>query len=64
MYANIYSSSSCGHDGCSSSFLKLFPELSVPLAQIFNMSLRQHCVPKSWKLANVIPIYNVLFTVR
>ena len=37
--------------------MKLFSELNVPLAQIFKVLLCQHCVPKSWKLANVIPIY-------
>ena len=35
----------------------MFPLLSVLLVQIFNMSLHQHSVPRSWKLANVIPTY-------
>ncbi len=33
-------SSSCEPDGCPSKVLKLFPELCIPLADIFNMSLR------------------------
>ncbi len=50
-------SSSCGPDGCSIKFLKLFPELCLPLSEIFNMSLKQQVVPSAWKVANVIPIF-------
>ena len=31
--------SSCGPDGCPAKFLKLFPELCIPLTDIFNTSL-------------------------
>ena len=54
---NSKNSSSCGPDDCSTKFLKLFFELSVFLVQIFNISLCQHFIHKSWKLSNVIPIY-------
>jgi exonuclease III len=50
-------SNACGPDGCSSKFLKFFPELCVPLCKLFNMSMRQQAVPQAWKLANVVPIY-------
>jgi len=50
-------SSACGPDGCPSKFLKLFPELCIPLCSLFNMSMRQKAVPQAWKLANVVPIY-------
>ena len=39
------SSSSCGPDGCPTKILKLFPELSLPLTDIFNMSLKQERIP-------------------
>ena len=38
-------------------FLKKFPELCVPLCDLFNMSIQQGIVPKAWKIANVIPIF-------
>jgi hypothetical protein len=50
-------SSACGPDGCPSKFLKKFPELCVPLCNLFNMSMSQQAVPQAWKLANVIPVY-------
>jgi hypothetical protein len=50
-------SSSCGPDGCPAKLLKLFPELCVPLTNIFNMSVQQQAIPDAWKLANVVPIY-------
>jgi hypothetical protein len=50
-------SSSCGPDGCSSLFLKKFPELCLPLCDLFNMSIQQGQVPKAWKIANIIPIF-------
>ena len=51
------SSSSCGPDGCPTKILKLFPELSLPLTDVFNMSLKQKRIPLVWKQANVIPIF-------
>ena len=50
-------STSCGPDGCPAKFLKLFPELCLPLTDIFNLSIKQQCVPGAWKLANVVPIF-------
>ena len=44
----------CGPDGCSLKFLKLFPELCIPLCDIFNMSLRQRALPSAWKLEHVV----------
>ncbi|KAK8754343.1 hypothetical protein OTU49_015693, partial [Cherax quadricarinatus] len=32
-------------------------ELSIPLANLFNISLQTGIVPDKWKMANVIPIY-------
>ena len=32
-------------------------ELSMPLAKLFNMSLKTGVVPESWRIANVIPIF-------
>ena len=51
------SSSSYGLDGCPTKILKLFPELSLPLTDIFNTSLKQERIPLTWKQANVIPIF-------
>jgi hypothetical protein len=53
----LKNSNACGPDGCSNKFLKLFPELCIPLADIFNMSMRQKLLPSAWKLANVVPIF-------
>ena len=44
-------------DGCPSRFLELFPELYVPLASIFNLSITPQRVPNAWKLANVVRVY-------
>ena len=41
----------------TSKFLRLFPELCVPLASIFNLSITQQRVSNAWKLANVVLIY-------
>ena len=32
-------------------------EISVPLAILFNLSLREGTVPHEWKHANVVPIF-------
>ena len=50
-------SNACGLDGCSSKYLKLFPELCTPLCDIFNMSIKQRALPSTWKLAHIVPIY-------
>ena len=50
-------SNACGPDGCPSLLLSMFPELCLPLANLFNMSLLQETVPNEWKLAHVIPVY-------
>ena len=44
-------------DGCPSLLLSMFPELCLPLANLFNMSLFQETVPNEWTLAHVIPVY-------
>ena len=51
------SSISCGPDGVPPILLKKFPELSLPLCDLFNMSVQQGCVPTAWRSANVIPVY-------
>ena len=55
--AKIKNSTSCGPDGCPPIFFKKFPELCVPLCDLFNMSIQQGIVSKAWKIANVIPIF-------
>jgi hypothetical protein len=47
--AALKNSSSCGPDGCPTKILKLFPELSLPLTDIFNMSMKQQRIPMAWK---------------
>lgn len=49
--------SSSSPDGCPAKFLRRFPELSIPLSNLFNISKRQQTVPHAWKLADVMPIY-------
>ena len=51
------SSNSCDSDGVPPLFLKMSLELSEPLCNLFNMSIQQGCVPKVWKIAKVIPIF-------
>ncbi len=51
------SSYSCDPDGCPPVLLKKLPELCSPLCDLYNMSLQQGSVPRSWKVANIIPIY-------
>ena len=48
---------SCGPDGVPPLHLKKFPELCSPLCNLFNMSLQQGYVPKTWKTENIVPIY-------
>ena len=50
-------SNSSRPDGCPLCFLKLFPELCLPLTDLYNLSMQQCSVPLSWKEANIIPIY-------
>ena len=49
-------SNSPGPDGCPPCFLKLFPELCLPLTDLYNLPMQQCSVPLSWKEANIIPI--------
>ncbi len=47
-----------GHDHISNKLLKeTIPELSVPLAHIFNLSFNSGTVPHQMKIAKVIPIF-------
>ena len=46
----------CCPDGYPSLLLIMFPELCLPLAKLFSMSLLQETVPNEWKLAHVIPV--------
>ena len=49
---------SCGHDGISSKLLKNVSQvIAVPLSIIINKSIETGVVPRSMKLAKVIPIY-------
>ena len=48
---------SCGPYGVPPLHLKKFPELCSPLCNLFNMSLQQGYVPKTWKTEKIVPIY-------
>ena len=49
---------SCGYDGISNSLLKeIYVPLLEPLCYLFNLLLKEGCVPKSMKQADVIPLY-------
>ena len=51
-------SKSPGTDGITPKFVKVIAEeISVPLAIMFNLSLREGTVPHEWKHANVVPIF-------
>ena len=48
----------CGPDGISARIIReCCDELSVPLAKICSLSLRQGTFPQRWKEANVVPIF-------
>ena len=38
-------------------YFEIAEEISVPLAIMFNLSLREGTVPPEWKHANVVPIF-------
>ena len=47
-----------GIDGITPKLLKeIAEEISVPLAIMFNLSLREGTVPHKWKHANVVPLF-------
>ena len=55
---NLDAKKSTGHDGFSILIIKkLAAELSVPLALIFNMSIKDGTVPDELKIARVVPIH-------
>ena len=46
-----------GPDGIPAWFLRLLaPELAIPLAHIYNLSIMQSVVPSQWKVARIVPI--------
>ena len=46
-----------GPDGIPAWFLRLLaPELAIPLAHIYNLSIIQSVVPSQWKVARIVPI--------
>ena len=48
-----------GIDGITPKLLKeIAEEIGVPLAIVFNLSLREGTVPHEWKHANVVHIFN------
>ena len=58
--SNFKRSKAPGLDNIPSWISKDFAmELSSPIADIFNASIQETCVPDSWKKANVIPIPKV-----
>ena len=55
---NLKIDKAAGPDGLPPRLYKeLATELSVPLAKIFNMSLKEGRIPSAWKIAHVVPIY-------
>ena len=55
---NLKDNKSPGIDGITPKLLKeIAEEISVPLAIMFNLSLREGTVPHEWKHANVVPIF-------
>ena len=37
--------------------MKTVEQISIPLARVFNLSLKEGVVPFEWKEANIIPLY-------
>ena len=55
---NLKDNKSPGIDGITPKLLKeITEEISVPLAIMFNLSLREGTVPHKWKHDNVVPIF-------
>ena len=55
---NMKENKSPGVDGISPKILKeTVEQISTPLAQVFNMSLKEGIVPFEWKEANIIPLF-------
>ena len=58
--SNLHPAKARGPDNIPSWILKDFDmELSSPIADIFNASIKEICVPDFWKEANIIPIPKV-----
>ncbi len=55
---NINCKKSAGPDGLDSFLLKLVANIIVePITYIFNLSLEQNIIPRSWKTAHVTPLF-------
>ena len=37
--------------------METIEQISIPLARVFNSSLKEECVPFEWKEANVLPLF-------
>ena len=47
-----------GHDGIPPKLiLETVEQMSIPLARVFNLSLKERVVPFEWKEANIIPLF-------
>ena len=47
-----------GEDGIPPKLLKeTVEQISIPLARVFNLSLKEGVVPFDWKEANIIPLF-------
>ena len=53
----IKDSKSPGVDGIPKLLMKTVEQISIPLARVFNLSLKEGVVPVEWKEANIIPLY-------
>ena len=55
---NMNDNKSPGVDGMTPTFVReTVPQISMPLAHVFNMSLQEGIVPLEWKEANIIPLF-------
>ena len=46
-----------GMDGISTRLLTETEQVSIPLARVFNLSLKEGVVPFEWKEANILPLF-------
>ena len=58
LLSNINSNKACGPDEIHGKILKFCSSsLSHPLSLIFKISYNTGCIPRDWKVANVVPIH-------
>ena len=58
LLANINPNKACGPDGIHGQILKNCADsIASPLSLLFKISYNTGCLPKEWKLANVVPVH-------